>query len=483
LPRVKEIVSVIGVDVPAQVERDEAITTVARRVVAMLRQRLSESALQAAPQDMRDNLRAIVTPEMVGEAVDSTYRSLAFGVLRAKDRTINESQLAADLAPASRWRVEASGPAGSSQRSTDAVAYLLNRTVAGKPAAEMVYDFSKASVVRLTGEFDLPFATSELRNIQIAVRPDDTWHSIHGTIEHDGVRYESERPWVIADIDWSVITLQHESDDDRSTKIRTWTVVRRSAQQEGALNEPGKVRITLEVRKSSQLEAWAHKLTRNYSRTAEQMPFWRYVTVSLFLVIANVVLTVLASSFVAYAFARIVWPGREFCFVLMLATMMIPGQVTMIPNFLIWKTLGAYDTLTPLWLGAAFGNAFFIFLLRQFMKTIPRDLEEAARIDGCGFLRIYWHVILPLIKPSLAAIAIFTFLGTWNDFLGPLLYIADQRLYPLAFGLYAFSVQIGSNNPALALAGSVLMTLPVIVVFFFAQRYFIQGVTLTGMKG
>ena len=155
----------------------------------------------------------------------------------------------------------------------------------------------------------------------------------------------------------------------------------------------------------------------------------------------------LVCSLVAYAFARLHWPGRDFCFLLMLATMMIPGQVTMIPHFLIWKSLGAYNTLTPLWLGSAFGSAFFIFLLRQFLKGIPRDLEDAARIDGCGFLRIYWHIMLPLVKPSLAAIAIFTFMGTWNDFMGPLIYLADQRLYPLAFGLYAFSVQVG-NNPA-----------------------------------
>jgi multiple sugar transport system permease protein len=116
------------------------------------------------------------------------------------------------------------------------------------------------------------------------------------------------------------------------------------------------------------------------------------------------------------------------------------------------------------------------------MKSIPRDLEDAARIDGCGFLRIYWHIILPLVRPSLAAIAIFTFIGSWNNFMGPLIYVADQRLYPLAFGLYAYAVQTGSNPP-LTMAASLLMTLPVIVIFFFAQRYFIQGVTLTGMKG
>lgn len=152
----------------------------------------------------------------------------------------------------------------------------------------------------------------------------------------------------------------------------------------------------------------------------------------------------------------------------MLGTMMIPGQVTMIPHFLIWKCFGAYNTLLPLYAGAAFGNTIFIFLMRQILKGITPDLEDAARIDGCGFLRIYWHVMLPLMKPSLAAIAIFTFLGTWNDFLGPLIYIADQRQYPLAFGLYAFSVQV-SSNPVLPMAASLLMTLPVIVVFSLAE--------------
>ena len=184
----------------------------------------------------------------------------------------------------------------------------------------------------------------------------------------------------------------------------------------------------------------------------------------------------------AWALIRFLTSDRAFCFLLMLATMMIPGQVTMIPQFLIWKSLGAYNTLTPLWLGPAFGNAFFVFLLRQFMKGVPRDLEDAARLDGCGFLRIYWYVMLPLIKPSLAAIAIFTFLGAWNDFMGPLIYIADERLYPLAFGLYAFSVEVG-NDPALTMAASLMMTVPVIVIFFFAQKYFIQGIMLTGMKG
>jgi multiple sugar transport system permease protein len=162
--------------------------------------------------------------------------------------------------------------------------------------------------------------------------------------------------------------------------------------------------------------------------------------------------------------------------------MMIPGQVTMIPNFLIIRSLGWYNTLYPLWVGSFFSSAFNVFLLRQFLKGIPRDLEDAAKIDGCGFWRVYWHIMLPLIKPTLAAIAIFTFMGAWNDFMGPLIYLTDQRLYPLALGLYAFNVSAGGSI-GMMMAGSLLMTAPVIAIFFFAQKYFIQGITLTGMKG
>jgi multiple sugar transport system permease protein len=171
----------------------------------------------------------------------------------------------------------------------------------------------------------------------------------------------------------------------------------------------------------------------------------------------------------------------------LLGTMMIPAQVTMIPQFLIMQKLGWYNTLKPLWVMSFFGSAFSIFLLREFLKGIPRDLEDAARLDGCGFLRIYWHIMLPLVRPTLAVIAIFTFLATWNDFMGPLIYLSDQRLYPLSFGLYAFQIQSlqpgTSAGIGMLMAGSLLMMLPVIAIFFFAQRYFLQGITLTGMKG
>ena len=237
----------------------------------------------------------------------------------------------------------------------------------------------------------------------------------------------------------------------------------------------------------NQVQAWWEKIRRNYRLTLDYIPFWRFVATSVFLIILNLVGTVISCSLVAYSFARLQWPGRTVCFALLLATMMLPPQVTMIPQFLIMQKLGWYNTLYPMWIMSFVAPAFYVFLLRQFLKGIPRDLEDAARLDGCGFLRIYWHIMLPLVRPTLAAIAIFTFIATWNDFMNPLIYLADQRLYPLSFGLYAFQVQIANPGTAkgmgMMMAGSLLMTLPVIAIFFFAQRYFLRGVTLTGMKG
>jgi len=220
----------------------------------------------------------------------------------------------------------------------------------------------------------------------------------------------------------------------------------------------------------------------NYIDVFREIPFARYYFNSVFVTAWTVLGQILSCSFIAYAFARLRWPGRDFYFVLLLGTMMLPPQVTMIPVFLIMKHIGWFNTLYPLWVPAFFGSAFYIFLLRQFMKTIPDDLEDAAKIDGCGYLGIYAKIILPLVKPALAAIGIFTFMGTWNDFMGPLIYINDQRLYPLSLGLFMFQTTHGAHF-GMMMAASMLMTLPVIALFFFAQRYFIQGVTLTGMKG
>ena len=203
---------------------------------------------------------------------------------------------------------------------------------------------------------------------------------------------------------------------------------------------------------------------------------------TLFLTLMHVLGTITGSSLVAFAFARLKWPGRDALFVVLLATMMIPGAVTMMPRFLIFRSLGWIDTLNPLWVPAFFGSAFHIFLLRQFFMSIPTELEDAAKIDGCGPFGVYFKIMLPLVKPALAAIAIMATLGAWNDFQGPLIYLSSPDKMPLAYALQLYQGQ-HSGEPGLLMAASTLVVLPIIILFFFTQRYFIEGVSLSGLGG
>lgn len=208
------------------------------------------------------------------------------------------------------------------------------------------------------------------------------------------------------------------------------------------------------------------------------VPLWNTVYVTLLVIVG----TIFSSSLVAFSFARLRWPGRDVLFVVLLATMMIPPAVTMLPVFLIFRQLNWIDTLRPLWVPAFFGGAFNVFLLRQFFMTIPNDLEDAAKIDGCSYFTIYWKIMLPLIKPALAALTIFAFMGSWNNFMGPLIYISSPEKMTLSYALQLFQGAHG-GEPAMMMAAATMVMLPVLAVFFFTQRYMIQGVTLTGIKG
>jgi multiple sugar transport system permease protein len=212
--------------------------------------------------------------------------------------------------------------------------------------------------------------------------------------------------------------------------------------------------------------------------------FSRYLANTLILCLLNVAGTVLSSAMVAYGFSRLEWRGREGLFGLLLATMMIPFPVVMVPLYGLFRSLGMVGTLQPLWVGSFFANAFNVFLLRQFFRTIPKDLSEAARIDGCGEFRIFWQIILPLCTPALIVVGLFTFLGAWNDYLGPLIYLTDEHDFTLALGLDAMkSSESGATEWPYLMAASTLVILPVITLFFFAQRKFVEGIALTGIKG
>jgi multiple sugar transport system permease protein len=224
-------------------------------------------------------------------------------------------------------------------------------------------------------------------------------------------------------------------------------------------------------------------LWSNFREATTTYPFGRYATNTLIIAGLNIAGVLLTASMAAYAFARLRFPGRDVIFLILLSTLMLPFTVLMIPRYIQFRELGWLDSWKPLivpnWFG---GSVFFIFLLRQFFRTIPRDLSDAAKLDGASEFRIYWQIVLPLSKPALAVVAVFVFLDTWNDFLAPLIYITSPEKYTVSLGLSQFLGNY-TTQYAYLMAASTMMIIPTIFVFILAQRYFVHGVVLTGVKG
>jgi multiple sugar transport system permease protein len=220
---------------------------------------------------------------------------------------------------------------------------------------------------------------------------------------------------------------------------------------------------------------------QNYPEALTYFPFLQQLGNTLIITLSSVALALVSSSLVAYSFSRLRWPGRNVMFFIMLATMMLPYQVTMVPLFIIFRQLGWVNTFLPLIVPNMFGVPFFIFLLRQFFLSLPRDLDDAAIIDGCSEWGVYRHIILPLSKPALATVALFQFLGSWNDFLGPLIYLSDPTKYTLSLGIQVFVSTVGVQWGWM-MAVTTVLTIPVIMLFFFTQRTFIQGIAFSGIK-
>jgi ABC-type glycerol-3-phosphate transport system permease component len=220
----------------------------------------------------------------------------------------------------------------------------------------------------------------------------------------------------------------------------------------------------------------------NFPRAMTARPFGLWTRNSAIVASLSVIGHCLSATIVAYSFARLRWRGRDIVFLVMLATLMLPEEVTLVPQFLIFSRLGWVNTLLPLWVPPFFGGAFNIFVMRQFMITLPRELDDAARLDGCNQFGILWRIIVPQVLPAVGFIAINTFRARWNDFFRPLIYLNDPDLFTLALGLRSFRDEF-SVEWSLLMAASLVAMLPVIVLFFIAQRYFIQGIVFTGVKG
>jgi len=226
---------------------------------------------------------------------------------------------------------------------------------------------------------------------------------------------------------------------------------------------------------------------KNYADVFRLAPFLRFIGNTIFITAFAMTGQILSASAVAYGFSRFRFPGREWLFFVVLSTMMLPWQVTIVPTFLLFRYLGWINTYLPLIIPSFFGGgAFYIFLLRQFFTTIPRDLDEAAKLDGASSVRIFWNILLPLAKPAIATVAIFAFIEHWNEFIGPLIYLNSPDKFTVSIGLRHFTSNPFSDNEpreAILMAASLIVATPPLILFFSAQKYFVRGIVTTGLKG
>ncbi|MBA2482566.1 MAG: ABC transporter permease subunit [Planctomycetes bacterium] len=450
------------------VDRPAWIAGASARLLAQTCAKLPKAAWTSPREEALADYRALLTPEAVAAALDDRLARLELRGLQLRTLDGHIISCAQHDDFATKARIE-SGEA-------------TLRAVGDATRLDYRFSTTDARPVVLAFPLMLPvgFAASDLHKIILSMKADDTWHRLDATVDIGGTRYESRRSTYLAKHRAVAIVFQPPTFDDQTSRARTWVPLRAAARTSGDADSTAAIlRITL-TPSSTSSAVWG-KVRENYARAFNSVPFWTYVINSVILVVLTMAGAMFSSAFVAYAFARLKWPGRSLAFILLLSTMMLPSQVTMIPSFLIWRELGWYNTLNPLWVPAWFGNAFFIFLMVQQMKTIPRELEEAARIDGLNAVQTWWYIIVPQVKPTLAGIAIMSFMGSWNDFMGPLIYLRDQSKFPLSLGLFGVSLEHGGDW-SMIMAGNILMTLPVILIFFCFQRYFIQGMTVTGMK-
>lgn len=224
-------------------------------------------------------------------------------------------------------------------------------------------------------------------------------------------------------------------------------------------------------------------VTTNYADALDVLPYWRYLANTLIVVISNVGGSILSASICAFSFSRLRWPGRDKVFMVILTSLMMPGIVTMIPTFVMWSKMGLTNSLVPLCVPIWFGGSVYnVFLFRQFFMGIPRELDEAAYVDGASFFRVYWQIVMPLSKSAMVVVGIFAFLNSWNDFMGPLIYLNEESKYTLSLGLQLFQGSYGAQWQLL-MAASLLVLLPAVVVFFLGQRHILDGIATTGIKG
>jgi multiple sugar transport system permease protein len=417
------------------------------------------------PRAAEKALRAASDAEGRVKARASAYRALAVGSLTLQGEATGADALSRTV-EAPPWQpghvpltVE---PGDIEGRRATVLGYTDTRQAAGGAArAELPWDA----------------ALDAFGNLTVQLHPDRSWRYAELRLSTPVGAFRTDRPTLLSGTSWEDVILIRDAEG-----AIPWGTYRLVADPSGTPTAAGSATLELEVLSASRVQVILRKLLHNYPSGLTFIPFGQYLLNTLLICALVVCGTLLSCSLVAYGLARVRWRGRNALFYVIIATMMLPFQVTMVPIFVVFARLGWVDSFLPLTVPAFFGNAFFIFLLRQFFLTIPDELADAARIDGCREWDIYWRIVLPLAKPALATVGLFAFMNTWNDYVGPLIYLSDASKYTLSLGLASFSSQYGSY-PGMLMAVTVVMTLPIVLLFFLAQRTFIQGITLTGLKG
>ncbi|MCL5271268.1 MAG: hypothetical protein M1457_12130, partial [bacterium] len=332
---IERVARTCGFSYPSTVDAADAARGVAQGLARKLEMALPPSAWKTGDAALEAEIRRIATPPIIASLFEAVYRQMAVGQIRARAWSrASDDELGAGLPMAARLR-----------NTTPAVLKVSEGLDHDQPCATLEYDFTKGDRWRLEGEFTTDFDLHDLHRLRLQLRMDDSWHRLDCTVEKLGALYKSEKSFRPGNPGWVTLTWQEPGPEDDMTRMRTWIHLKEVARGPRFVSDPHKIRLAFELRRSTQMQAWLGKIWNNYAAVLAQIPVGRYVMTSLYLVILNITLILISSSLVAYSIARLRWPGRDWYFLLMLATMMIPPQVTMIPGFLIWKHLGGYNTL------------------------------------------------------------------------------------------------------------------------------------------
>ena len=420
-----------------------------------------------------DEVHRAIIPEAIDTIWDSVYREVAIGTIQIEDLDFN------------RILIESVDFINGWQADSDTLKQM-RESAAPRIVASLSYDFRDENSARMTARISPPIPIDQIRLITLPVRGDASYHRLSLAVSINGITYQPTQPFVLdsalwKNAVWRLHGIPGELESSHIPMRRTAGAKPDSTSQQAAV--PGSentLLLQLTIHRPTYLAIAWDKLTSNYRNLWKTVPYNRYFINSIFIATASTLLTLFFCSLGGYAFAKYRFRGQKILFGILLASMMVPFQVLLVPLFGLMYDIGWLNSYKAIVIPFSVG-AFGVFLMRQFIVTIPSELIDAARIDGCSEFGIYYRIVLPIIKPALGALTIYSFLGSWNGYLWPLIILRDEAKYTLPIGL-ANLVGIYRQDYGMLMAGTLLSLMPIVILFLAMQREFVQGITLGGVK-